>query len=247
MLDWKYENRRMAQAVLPFLYLGPGSAARDEAWLRREGVTMVLAVRNTLSAQARLLGSKMAESLGCECASVDVAGNQELIKEFPRGIELINAHLSRVYRQGQQISSLGDQKKMGKVLVFCESGNERSASLVVAYVMAMYGKDVVTALQIVQAQRFAVAFDDSLRHLLLTYESILRAKRDVVRADSAENGENGESSGDGAVWLRGGMGGKGKRRLDEADDDIDMDGEAVCGETDFERIEKREGKAPFQN
>ena len=48
MIEWKYEQRHQAQQILPFLFLGPVAAARDVAFLQRSGITMVLAVRNTL-------------------------------------------------------------------------------------------------------------------------------------------------------------------------------------------------------
>ncbi|KAL9128599.1 MAG: hypothetical protein Q9217_002764 [Psora testacea] len=253
MLDWKYEQRRMAQQVLPFLYLGPSSAARDKEFLVKEGISLVLAVRNTLSAQARLLGSKAAQELGIDVQAIDVAGNQELIAAFPRGIEIINTHLSRIYqeqlKQTTQGTVNGDrhtQARSGKVLVFCESGNERSASLVVAYIMAMYSKDLIMAIQIVQAQRFAVAFDDSLRNLLSTYETILQAKRDVIQADRIQGTTDGiaaNRSHHPALLPSNAA----KRSLQDAYDDDEMEMDHGAEEMDFGRFEKREGIAPFQD
>ena len=250
MLEWKYEERRKAQEVLPFLYLGPSSAARDKEFLIKEGITLVLAVRNTLSAQARLLGSKIAQELGIEVQAIDVQSNQELIAAFPRGIEIINVHLSQIYQEQQaQATQAGldgghTQARSGKVLIFCESGNERSASLVVAYIMAMYSRDLINAIQIVQAQRFAVAFDDSLRNLMLTYESILQAKRDVIQADSVPDSTNGIVV-KGSTWNALALGSKAKRSLHDAYDDNDMDTDDGGGQMDFGRFEKREGMAPF--
>ena len=241
MLEWKYEDRRKAQQVLPFLYLGPSSAARDENFLKEEGITMALAVRNTSSAQAKLLWSKAGEALDLEVKAIDVAGEMELIAAFPRGIEAINAHLSQVYllsEQGRAPIIGGSVRNLGKVLVFCESGNERSASLVAAYIMAMYSKDLITTLQIVNAQRFSVAFDDDLRNLLLTYQDIVKAKRDVVL-------HNTESD----TALRS-MNGKVKRSYDEADvvvdNEVEMTADAIVNLTNGNGMEKREGLAPFQ-
>ena len=244
----------MAQQILPFLYLGPMSAAKDRNFLQREGITMVIAVRNTKSAQARLLGSKAAQELGLNTKMIDVDGNQELIAAFPRAIEAINSHLSAMYKQDQLKHTQraaavqgGLQSTPGKVLVFCESGNERSATLVAAYIMAMYSTDLVKAVQIVQAQRFAVAFDDSLRNLLLTYEMILKAKRDVMQADnrmlSVPGGirSTGASAGNDSEANR-----RSKRTYDETyNDDMETDG----GEShqDHGRFETRDGSAPFQD
>ena len=244
MLDWKYEQRRRAQRILPFLFLGPVSAARDRDYLQREGITMVLAVRNTMSAQARLLGTKAAAELGIENKTVDVASNQALIAAFPTAIEYINSHLSVMYRLEESKTPAtqdGDVRSTpGKVLVFCESGNERSAGLVVAYIMAMYSMDVIKAIQIVQAQRFCVSFDDPMKTLLQSYDAILGAKRDVLV--SMHRARVGLEAGTAAVIMKK----MSKRNLDEAyDDDMDMDG--MSEHMDRGRFEKREGFAPFRD
>lgn len=254
MLEWKYEQRRMAQQILPFLYLGPMSAAKDRGFLQKEGITMVIGVRNIMSAQAKLLGSRAAQELGIDTAMIDVAGNQELIAAFPRAIESINSHLSAMYQHDQvkrtQAAANGHPhlpSTPGKVLVFCESGNERSATLVTAYIMAMYATDLVKAIQIVQAQRFAVAFDDSLRNLLSTYEIILKAKRDVVQADNRLLGLPGRGrDSDAGVRNDDGVGKRSKRTFEDTnDDDMEMDGENV--HLDHGRFETRDGSAPFQD
>ena len=254
MLEWKYEQRRMAQQVLPFLYLGPMSAAKDRNFLQREGITLVIAVRNTMSAQAQLLRSKAAQELGIDTKMIDVAGNQELIAAFPRAIEAINSHLSAMWQQDQarrtQTAATGQahlQSTPGKVLVFCESGNERSATLVTAYIMAMYSTDLIKAIQVVQAQRFAVAFDDSLRNLLLTYETILKAKRDVVQADNRLLGLPGGFRDPGASAGNDKRIGKGSKRTfdDVYDDDMETDGGNV--HLDYGRFEMRDGSAPFHD
>ena len=255
MLEWKYEQRRMAQQILPFLYLGPMSAAKDRSFLQREGITMVIAVRNTMSAQARLLGSRAAQELGINTLMFDVAGNQELIAAFPRAIEAINSHLSAMYQQDQarrtHAAAAAAQACLhstpGRVLVFCESGNERSATLVTAYIMAMYATDLIKAIQIVQAQRFAVAFDDSLRNLLSTYEIILKAKRDVVQADNQLVSVSGRVRSTGArTGSENEVSRRSKRTFNDThDDDMEIDGGDV--HLDHGRFEMRDGSAPFKD
>ena len=216
---------------------------------------MVIAVRNTMSAQAQLLGSKAAQELGIDTKMIDVAGNQELIAAFPKAIEAINAHLSAMYQQdqvrGTQAAATGQAQSPpsvpGRVLVFCESGNERSATLVTAYIMAMYATDLIKAIQIVQAQRFAVAFDDSLRNLLSTYEIMLKAKRDVVQADNRLLGMSGGNRDPGASVGSDSGARKGSKRTfdDSYDDDMDMDKGDV--HLDYGRFVTRDGSAPFQD
>ncbi|KAL8956909.1 MAG: hypothetical protein Q9193_005686 [Seirophora villosa] len=240
--DWKYKNRWDAQRILPFLYLGPVSAARSRAFLEDNGITMILAVRDTKTAAAQLLASKVAVEMNLAYATVDTAGNQELIAAFPRGIDTINAHLSAVYHQSQ---ARGTARSQGRVLVFCESGNTRSAAMVVAYIMAMFSMSVIRAILLVQSQRFAVAFDDDMKLMLQTYDSILSAKREVLH--TARHDWRGQSNGSLAEHMSPSNVSRksSKRTLDDSDDAMDCDGDR--GMNGRQTDEKREGAAPFRD
>lgn len=243
---WQYESRRNAQPVLPFLYLGPISAARDHDFLVSQGITMLLAVRDIRVVNARLLGSKAALELGIPCSTIDTSGNQELIGQFPRGIEIINAHLSEIHKQNQSSLATDKAPTPGKVLVFCETGNERSAAMVAAYLMAMYSMDFVKAIQIIHAQRFSVSFDDSLRHLLHTFDCILQAKRDVIQSGQQAGGAVRSSSQGHSLrpTSREVLRKPSKRALDETfEDDVNMDAEP--DPNDVARRARRAGAAPF--
>ena len=134
MKNWEYEFRRQFQHVLPFLCLGPSSATRNTDVLKQEGITMLLVIRDTMSATAKLMsGEKAAIQLGIEAAAVDVSGNPELIKSFDRAIDTINNHLISMYRQRSMYEADPETTTWGKVLIFCEYGNERSAAVVAAY------------------------------------------------------------------------------------------------------------------
>ncbi|KAL8789399.1 MAG: hypothetical protein Q9213_001156 [Squamulea squamosa] len=242
-IHWKYESRRNAQQVLPFLFLGPITAARDADFLRSQGITMLLAVRDIKSVHAKILGSKVAHELGIPCSTVDTSTGQELIAAFPRGIAAINSHLSDIYKQRQTDSVFDMAGSPGKVLVFCESGNERSAAMVVAYLMAMYSMDLIKAIQIVHNQRFSVAFDDTMKHLLKSYEHILQARRDVLQSEKHGGGANaGRGEGQTATSTSQGMLRKSsKRTLDDTYmEDVEMDVEVTPNEE-----AKREGAPPF--
>lgn len=254
MLSWKYENRRTAQRVLPFLYLGPVTVANDMEFLQSNGITLVLAVRDSKTAQAKLLRSKVAASLGIESRMIDVAGNQELIAAFPEGIQIINSHLSALYQKNREHSAQrlcamenNSAETPGKVLVYCETGNERSALLVAAYIMAMFSLNVIKAIQVVQAQRFAVGYDDYSKHILQAYDSILRAKRDVLQANSSSTIRVSHGkTGPGLDQTRGeSMSRAGKRSLDEISEDCEM------GDYDHDILQappgRQGGLAPFQD
>jgi len=232
--DWKYEHRRAAQSILSYLYLGPSVAARDIAFLQNEGITMLLVIRDTMSAQARLLsGDKPAAALGIESAAVDVAGSHELIAAFPRATRTINDHLIKVYKSQVENGVQPESAVCGKVMLFCESGNERSAVVLAAYLMATYGLDLVAAIQYVQSQRFCVAFDDGLKNLLCSYQSLLDAQK-IVMANSATPPLITYPTNTGN-----------KRRRDEIQDeqdDTDMD-----RADDEERFGHRSSFAPFHD
>ncbi|PMD23346.1 dual specificity phosphatase-like protein [Hyaloscypha hepaticicola] len=233
--EWKYEMRRSAQAIQPFLYLGPSSAARDLDFLRREGITLLLVIRNTMTAAVRLLsGEKVARELGIQSAAVDVAGNQELIAAFPRACKIINDHLIFRFREGMAKNTTNPEPGaiQGKVLVFCESGNERSAAVVAAYLMNMFGLDLVSAIQYVQSQRFCVAFDDGLKNLLLNYEELLKAQRCVSAATMTSQTTSVRNHA------------KPKRPREESSGD---DMEMCLDDSDDERFANRGGFVPFQD
>ncbi|KAI1109191.1 protein-tyrosine phosphatase-like protein [Nemania sp. NC0429] len=200
---WAYESRRVAQPILDFLYLGPSNVIRNRPWLREEGITMVLAIRDARQASMNLMAvDKLAHDLGIEAHSIDVSGSHELTRAFPSTIRIINDHMLRIYR-GQavensnlkpnaghaQVEGRGAETgtmaiaeasfRRGKVLVFCETGNNRSAAIVCAYLMAVLGMPAVEACQFVTYKRLCACMDEDLKHTLVAYGDILLAQRTV--------------------------------------------------------------------
>ncbi|RMJ26374.1 hypothetical protein PHISP_02754 [Aspergillus sp. HF37] len=194
---WSYSMRRGAQPVLPFLYLGPSSFLKDLDFLSGNGFTLLLAVRSKQSARARLVsGESPAMYLGIEADTVDVTDGQELIAALPRAVRRINDHLAS-----------SEPGKSGtwppkKIFVFCESGNERSAMVVMAYVMVMFNLDFAGAINMVQQRRFSISIEERLRHLMMNFESILVAKRDVEASRRAAEKSNSITSSMGASRKR---------------------------------------------
>ena len=75
----------------------------------------------------------------------------------------------------------------GKVLVHCNDGMSRSASLVIAYIMQTYGMDFKSALNYVQQRRFCVQPNDGFEQQLKEFEPIYRAlieNREARRSQS---------------------------------------------------------------
>lgn len=182
--SWSYELRRQAQPCLDFLYLGPTSVIRDHEYLRREGITMVLVARDTRTAAAKLISVEHAVSaLGIVGRYVDIDGSHGMIQAYPHAIRLINDHMLTV-NHAQTLGS-NDQDpspadRHGKVLVACESGNERAAGIVSAYIMAMYGESLVPAVQFTNMQRFCCYFDENVKRSLQAWDDILLARRVVA-------------------------------------------------------------------
>lgn len=211
VLEWNYERRRDAQMILPYIYLGPMTVAKDEAWLKSTGITMVLGVRQKHDAfKVKLMDGAMrrVEGWGIQAETIDLRDLADLIHAFPQTTALINHHLASVHAQTGQL---------GKVLVFCESGNERSAGVVAAYLMETHEDvDFIKAMQLCQAQRFCVNFDDAMKRLLQGYWDILCAKRAVAGYNA------------GGAANQGTMPAKSKRGLERDDDEeMDMDGDDV--------------------
>lgn len=192
-IEWNYTKRREAQPILPFLYLGPVSAARDLSFLRKEKITMLFAIRSRSSAHARILdGSKVADSLGIQSDYIDIGDNQELISHLPDAIRRINDHVCccGTHQPGGSNNTASEKR----VLVYCETGNERSACVVAAYMMSMLDSDVISTLSNIQARRLSTNIDSPARELLLSFQTILNAQKDVTRAQRDVGAESGNFS-----------------------------------------------------
>jgi hypothetical protein len=133
-----------------------------------------------------------------------VAGIQDLSKNFDAAVRKINDHLLRVYRsqavqhpqadsqpqEGQIVIDTANFKR-GKVLVYCETGNDRSAAVVAAYIMSVFGMDLVPTLQFIGLQRFCTNFDDETKNWLNSYAGILHARRSVAMAHQEDENAMG--------------------------------------------------------
>ncbi|RAR02046.1 FMI2 protein [Stemphylium lycopersici] len=222
LLEWAYERRRQAQMILPWLYLGPMVAAKDKAFLHREGITMVLAIRAQPNS---LRGAMEAASQVClQVASIEAPNFYALTPKFPEAASIINSHVAGVRQHTLQSTG---QASLGKVLVFCESGNEKSAAVVASYLMdTLNNIDHIKAMQICQAQRFCVNFDDVLKNILRSYWDIIGARRAIAASKLQPPQQNGLSNGDAQTgWLQPPLSSsKPKRRIEHLqDDDMDMD------------------------
>jgi serine/threonine/tyrosine-interacting protein len=244
-LEWKYAQRRAAQKILPFLLLGPGTAAQDANFVRTQGITLLVAVRNASAArlQSKLLDpSKFASSAGLQTLTLDLDSPYDMITKLPPTIKAINDHLEQSCNSMLPTSL---DNIPAKVLVFCESGNDRSATVVTAYLMVLYGLDAVEAMQLVQSQRFCLAIEDGSKNMLLTFEDILQAKRDVAIEHELDI-RNSYMPTQQANTIGSGSRKVSKRSYDSANGS-DEDMEDRKSDEDEDEMEGRHGQAPFQD
>jgi serine/threonine/tyrosine-interacting protein len=182
--SWQYNHRREAQAIIPFLYLGPYSAARDRDFLRREGITMVLGIipPNVNPITLTAGPSKAANELGIASETIIVSQDRELISVFPLASRAINTHLRELYNRAALNPSGGIRP--GKVLLYCSTGCDHSAGVAAAYLLENFESvDYVKACQICSKRRFCCSFEDNMKQLLRSYNDIIAAKRTVRQAD----------------------------------------------------------------
>ena len=186
--EWKYENRRRAQPILPFLYLGPTNVTRDLAFLRDAGITLMLCIRNSSMAHISGPAPKAAAALGIALHEIQLQSKSELIKAFPTAIDVINAHMTEQsrdhLRDKVEVKPPSTPTLPGKILVTCETGNAESALLVAAYIMAVHSKDWEHAAQIVQTQRVCSNFANAEYQLLSTFDGMLQAQRQVSQVSN---------------------------------------------------------------
>ncbi|GAB0133071.1 hypothetical protein EsDP_00001487 [Epichloe bromicola] len=194
LATWAYEDRRFAQAIVDFLFLGPTSIIRDHHFLKREGITMMLVVRDPRLTGTLRSVDQASEELGIAVEYVHVDGPADLIRGFPNMIRLINDHLLSVYHsqsrgrndEGQILMETCHFRR-GKVLVTCDSGNHRSAAIVAAYLMSVFGQSMVSTVQFVQLKRFCCIYDEDMKRMLQSWEDILRARSMVAHHSQSES------------------------------------------------------------
>lgn len=180
---WEFDKRRHAQAILPYLFLGPSTAMRDSAFLDSAGITFLLAVRSSQAVQSHpkyLNPATYSTAVNRQTATFDLDTPFDFITGIKSAIKLIVDHIEA--KTTTPITSIDDIR--ARILVCCESGNERSATFVVAFLMVVYGFDNRTAIQLVHSQRFSVSLSDGMRRMLGDFNDLLAAERQVAHAHS---------------------------------------------------------------
>lgn len=234
---WKYEQRRDAQRILDYLFLGPTSVIRDHQFLRREAFTMLVVVRDSRAPLNLASVNTASLALDLPFCYVDVNPSQ-MVTAFHQVVSVVNNHLLTVHNTTGGINQ-------GKLLVTCDTGNVLSPSLVVAYIMFMFGQELMEAVQFVSVQRFCSNFDEEAKRALLTWyglnkASIAVAKRRLLEQDHEENGYTPEvASAEGTANTKRGL----DDMMDGVEEDVESNGRDTVG--DHDRFSGRGDFAPF--
>ena len=244
LVEWAYERRRQAQMILPWLFLGPMVASKDKDFFAREGITMVLAIRSRDGSMTGAL--QAARAAGLAVATIEAPSYHDLIKRFGDTTRTINEHVARVRQRALEQT---DRPTLGKVLVFCESGNEKSAAVAAAYLMETLDNfDYIKAMQVCQAQRFCVNFDDTIKNMLRSHWDILQAARSVssFNAQQFQTNHLANDFGRGASYLQPSSTARPKRSIEDTRDGDDVEMGDGLDPSDALRFQGRDN-TPFQN
>ncbi|EJP62970.1 dual specificity phosphatase [Beauveria bassiana ARSEF 2860] len=225
---WTYEQRREAQQILDYMCIGPTSIARDETYLRNNNISLVVIVRDARMSDTRLLGvDKACDACNISPYYVNIGDLFDLIRTLPEIFYIFNMHMIGVHTQTRDAAT--GEARVGNILVTCDSGNDRSAAVVAAYIMAVYGASMAKAVQFVSIQRFCCTFDEDVKRILQTWEDLLRAQA-AVSANQVATQYTVQPK-------------KNKRCVDDMVD-ADMDLEDLLN-SDRERFMERKAFAPF--
>lgn len=149
VLEWRYEQRREMQEILPSIFLGPYSATRNLQELQKAGITHIVSLWDM--SESKILKLHHQEHFQYLQLEISDAATQNLITLFPAVKRFID----------QAILC-----ENGKVLVNCMSGISRSPAFVVAYLMEATGMEYDTVYRYVQNKRFCMNPNPGFRHQL---------------------------------------------------------------------------------
>ena len=152
---WDYTDRRIAQEVGKGLWLGPYTAAKDEAFMKT--ISHVLIVAGEV--ETKFLRPQFPEQAVYRAMVLE---DSPYVPIFPLLIEAVQ-WIRAALVQG------------GRVLVHGNSGMSRSAAVVVGYLIAAENFTYDQAFRHVQSVRQCVSLSDSLKIQLKAFEPYVRS------------------------------------------------------------------------
>ncbi|KAG0282236.1 tyrosine/serine/threonine protein phosphatase pps1 [Linnemannia gamsii] len=157
--------------ILPFLYLGNLAHASNPGLLKSLGIQYVLSV------------GEEAHGLNVHMGEVDAENKTtpfmvKLVDDmFDNGVDPLWRHIEN------SVSFVDEARKNNtRVLIHCRVGVSRSATIVIAYLMAHYNLSLVDAYLMVRARRLSVIIQPNLLFMyeLLQWEQRLRGRFDTM-------------------------------------------------------------------
>jgi len=152
IVEPQIESAKICQ-VLPYLYLGNARDSADLATLQELGVTHVL---NT-TAHLPEHWADRGDITYCRLAANDSA-QQDLAQHFTTAFQFI-----------EEARSQG-----GKVLIHCQAGVSRSATITISYIMRRTNLSMVEAYKYVKSKRAIIAPNFNFMGQLLEFEQSLK-------------------------------------------------------------------------
>ncbi|KAG0015188.1 hypothetical protein BGZ82_001509 [Podila clonocystis] len=162
VLEWRYEQRREMQEILPNIFLGPYSATKNLEALTKAGITHIITLWD--ASESRILKVHHPDRFKYLQLEISDATTQNLITLFPAVKQFIDQAILH---------------ENGSVLVNCMSGISRSPAFVVAYLMEATGMEYEVVYRYVQNKRFCMNPNPGFRHQLEEYGPIYTAIQSV--------------------------------------------------------------------
>ncbi|KAL5596723.1 hypothetical protein BROUX41_006585 [Berkeleyomyces rouxiae] len=213
---WRWNMRHEAQSITSSLLVGPSLVARNRDFLVSSGITMVIAVIDPRLIPWQSGMWKTVQDAGLQMHMISAETSADLIHSLNGTVNLINQHLAQVFHQrvsdaGLNMANVVREANVayasndfaaieameerltplrGRVLLTCESGNSRSITVAVAYLMVMTAEPMHIVAQFVCMQRFCAIFEEEHKRVLLTWSDILNAK--LVVSQSTEHSSVGQ-------------------------------------------------------
>ncbi len=172
---WLYENRRLAQQIIPGLWLGPFSCSSGELSQHSGTWTHIIIRAAQERNHVKLLPAHPSSTFFFEFSSHH--GLELLMPIFLPACEAIRTAIT----SGNAVG------------LFCISGLSRAPSIAAAYLIAQCGMTAVEAVQCVSSQRSCVHFSDSFLRQLHEFE-LLQKSRVSVAAFASFGGAAAQSS-----------------------------------------------------
>ncbi|KAF9115072.1 tyrosine/serine/threonine protein phosphatase pps1 [Mortierella sp. AM989] len=183
--DWFYHPEfegSFPSRILPFLYLGNLAHASNPGLLKSLGIRYVLSVGEEAHGLNEDVRSMPSLNRDGEIENMpDATPSRFMVKlvddMFDNGVDSLWKHLENC------VAFVDEARKANsRILIHCRVGVSRSATIVIAYLMAHYNLSLVDAYLMVRARRLSVIIQPNLLFMyeLLQWEQRLRGRFDPM-------------------------------------------------------------------